>query len=89
MGTKLQSVFVSLLYALYCRYEASVEDVENGVLRMHRTISSNDVGGYASHLPPDEVQMTKEEDIVYKKGVLSHASGSTSVKLVAKVAHNS
>ena len=66
-----------------------MQDVENGVLRMHRTISSDDVEGYASHLPPDEVQMTKEEDIVYKKGVLTHASGSTSVKLVAKVAHNS
>ena len=63
--------------------------MKNGILQMHRTITSNDVEGYASHLPPDEVQMTKDEDIVYKKGVLTHASGSTSVKLVAKVAHSS
>ena len=59
--------------------------MENGVLRMHRTIDSENVEGYASHLPPGEVDMTKEEDIVYKNGVLSHASGSTSVKLLEEV----
>ena len=67
------------------RYEASAQDVENGVLRMHRTVNSEDVETYASHLPGAEVQLSKEDDIVYKKGVLSHASGKTSVKLLGKV----
>ena len=31
------------------------------------------------------IEMDKEEDIVYKKGVLTHASGTTSCKLLRKV----
>ena len=69
----------------YLRYEASAQDVENGVLRMHRTISSDDVEGYASHLPKDEVKLQKDEDIVYSKGVLTSASGTTFCKLMPKV----
>ena len=59
--------------------------MENGVLRMHRTISSDDVEGYASHLPKDEVKLQKDEDIVYSKGVLTSASGTTLCKLMPKV----
>ena len=71
-------------YNLYS-YEASAQDVEDGVLRMHRTVTSNDVKGYASHIPGEEVELDKEEDIVYKKGVLTHASGTTSCKLMTEV----
>ena len=52
---------------------------------MHRRITSNDVKGYASHIPGEEVELDKEEDIVYKKGVLTHASGTTSSKLMTEV----
>ena len=52
---------------------------------MHRTVTSNDVKGYASHIPGEEVELDKEEDLVYKKGVLTHASGTTSCKLMTKV----
>ena len=68
-----------------CSYEASVQDIQDGVLRMHRTVKSNDVKGYASHIPGEEVELDKEEDLVYKKGVLTHASGTTSCKLMTKV----
>ena len=52
---------------------------------MHRRVTFDDVKGYASHIPGEEVEMDKEEDIVYKKGVLTHASGTTSCKLLTKV----
>ena len=52
---------------------------------MHRKITSHDVESYASHLPAEEVELKKEEDIVYKKGVLTKASGTVSVKLMRKV----
>ena len=52
---------------------------------MHRTVTSNDVKGYASHIPGEEVELDKEEDIVYKKGVLTQASGTTSCKLMTQV----
>ena len=66
-------------------YEASAQDIENGVLRMHRRITSGDVKRYTSHIPGDEVELDKEEDIVFKKGVLTRASGTTSCKLMTKV----
>ena len=68
-----------------CSYEASAQDIQDGVLRMHRKVTSNDVKGYASHIPGEEVELDKEEDIVYKKGVLTHASGTTSCKLMTEV----
>ena len=52
---------------------------------MHREISSSQVESFASHVPTEEVELEKEEDIVFKQGVLTHASGSTSVKLLRKV----
>ena len=67
-------------------YDASAQDIQNGVLRMHRTVTSNDVKDYASHIPGDEVELDKQEDMVYKKGVgLTHASGTTSCKMMTKV----
>ena len=52
---------------------------------MHRKITSNDVEDYASHIPPEEVELNKEEDITYQNGVLTSASGVTSCKLMPKV----
>ena len=52
---------------------------------MHRTITSDDVENYASHIPADEVKLNKEEDIMYQNGVLKYASGVTSCKLMPKV----
>ena len=66
-------------------YEASAQNLENGVLKMHRRIVSGDVEAYSSHLPPQEVDLEKEEDIVFKKGVLIQASGHTSVRLMRQV----
>ena len=62
-----------------------MQDIQEGTLRMHRKVTSGDVVDYASHVPVDEVELDKEEDIVYKKGVLTHASGTVSAKLMQKV----
>ena len=71
---------------IYHSYNASAQDIQNGVLRMHRTVTSNDVKGYASHIPSEEVELDKQEDMVYKKGVgLTHASGTTTCKMMTKV----
>ena len=52
---------------------------------MHRRVTSDNVKDYASHIPGEEVEMDKEEDIVYEKGVLTRASGTTSCKLMTEV----
>ena len=52
---------------------------------MHRKITSDGVEGYASHIPKEEVELVKDEDLVFKKGLLTQASGTTSVKLMPKV----
>ena len=52
---------------------------------MHRKISSDDVEGYATHIPNEEVKLEKDEDLVFKKELLTQASGTTSVKLMPKV----
>ena len=70
---------------ILCSYEASAQDIQDGILRMHRTVTSNDVEGYASHIPGEEVELDKEEDLVYKKGVLTQARGTTSCKLMTQV----
>ena len=62
-----------------------MQDIEDGTLRMHRKVTSEDVEDYASHVPGDEVKLDKEDDIVYKKGMLTHGSGTVEVHLVQKV----
>ena len=62
-----------------------MQDIEEGTLRMHRKVTSEDVEDYASHVPGDEVKLDKEENIVYKKGMLTHGSGTVAVHLVQKV----
>ena len=52
---------------------------------MHRKITSDDVEGYASHIPKEEVELVKDEDLVFKKGLLTKASGKISAKLMPKV----
>ena len=65
-----------------------MQDIQEGTLRMHRKVTSGDVKDYASHVPVDEVELDKEEDIVYTKGVLTHASGTVTAKLMQKVWKN-
>jgi HEAT repeat protein len=73
------------LHTSHYKYEASAQDVENGVLRMHRTVNSEDISAYTSHIPGGEVEFKKTEDITYKRGTLYSAGGTTSVKLFGKV----
>ena len=54
-------------------------------MRMNRKITSDDVEGYASHIPKEEVELVKDEDLVFKKGLLTQANGTTSAKLMRKV----
>ena len=63
-------------------YEADAQDKAEGVLKMHRRVTSKDVEDYASYIPGDGVALDKEEDIVYKKGVLTHSAGVSSVKMM-------
>ena len=74
-----------LIFSNPCSYEASAQDRKDGVIRMHRKITSDDVEGYASHIPKEEVKLEKDEDLVFKKGLLTKASGTTSVKLMPEV----
>ena len=57
----------------------------DGVLRMHRRVTSEDVEDYSSHIPGDVVGLDREEDIVYKKGVMTHSEGVSTVKLMPQV----
>ena len=57
----------------------------DGVLRMHRRVTSEDVEDYSSHIPGGDVALDREEDIVYKKGVMTHSEGVTTLKLMPQV----
>ena len=69
----------------HCSYTASVQEMQEGTLRMHRKVTSGDVEDYASHVPKDKVELDKEEDIEYQKGILTRASGTVETKLMRKV----
>ena len=56
---------------------------------MHRRVTSQDVEDYASHIPGDVVALDREEDIVYKKGVLTHSEGVSTVKMMPEVNNHS
>ena len=52
---------------------------------MHRSVKSEDVEDYASHIPGDVVALDREEDIEYRRGVLTHSAGISTVKLMPQV----
>ena len=52
---------------------------------MHRKVTSKDVEDYSSHVPGDVVALDREEDIEYKKGVLTHSSGVSTIKIMPEV----
>ena len=60
------------------RYETTGNDSS---LKMHRTVSSDDVKKYSTWARMKDVQLEKEEDIEYHSGHLYHSSGSTTVKM--------
>ena len=69
----------------FCSYEASAQDKANGIVKMHRKVTSSDVGDYATHVPGDTVDLDREEDIEYRRGVLTHAAGVTTAKMMPVV----
>ena len=69
-------------------YTASVQDIRDGIVRMNRKVTSKDVKDYASHLPGEEVDMESEENIVYRRGILTHSDGTMKAKLMGKVYMN-
>ena len=54
-------------------------------MKMHRRVTSDDVEDYSSHIPRDVITLDQEEDIVYKKGVLTHSEGFSTVKMMQQV----
>ena len=77
-------IMLCTLY-IYCRYEDSAQDKMEGVVKMHRRVTSEDVEDYSSHIPGDDVALDREEDIVYKEGVLTHSEGVSTVKMMPQV----
>lgn len=54
---------------------------EDGAIKMHRTITGDDVLAYPNDIPKQDIKLTKEEDIEYQSGKLRHSAGTTSVKV--------
>ena len=79
---------MQLIHITHYSYDATIED-EDGTLKMHRKVSSVGVKDYATHVPGDNVAMSKREDIEYKQGVLTHSKGITKTKLVPQVRSSS
>ena len=56
-------------------------------MHMHRTVNTDSVKGFSDHIPKEEVEMEKVEDITYKNGVLTTAQGETKCRLMPKVSY--
>ena len=52
---------------------------------MHRRITTAAVEDFAIHTPRDEVDVVRDEDVVYTRGVLTHAAGATTTKILLQV----
>ena len=52
---------------------------------MHRRITTEAVEDFAVHTPRDEVDILREEDTVYRRGVLTHAAGVTTTRILVQV----
>ena len=55
---------------------------EDGIQKMHRSISSRDVEEYSTNVQPRDIQLTKDEDIEYRSGTLYSSSGTTFIEIL-------
>ena len=70
----------------YCMYVYSYAVTERqGVVMMHRKVTTAAVEDFAIHTPRDEIDVLREEDIVYTQGVLTHAAGVTTTRILLQV----
>ena len=68
---------------------SSYQQGKDGSIKMHRTVTSEDVVEYPMHVPPRDIQLVKEEDVEYREGRLFKSNGTTHVSLNQKFADNS
>ena len=54
---------------------------EDGTIKMHRSISNNDVVEYPINIPEEDVELTEEEDIEYKDGRLVKSNGTMNISM--------
>ena len=60
---------------------SSYQQGEDGSIKMHRTVMSEDVVEYPMHVSPRDIELVKEEDVEYREGRLSKSNGTTHVSL--------
>ena len=53
---------------------------------VHRTFDSKDILEYPHSVPRDDVELTKDEYLMYRLGVLEHTTGNVNVKLLPSTA---
>jgi len=80
----MHQLYIYIYIYCTCRYDASAQS-EEGTVRMHRRVTSAGVEDYASHIPGDIVALSKDEDIEYKHGVMTHSKGVTTTKIMPQV----
>ena len=63
----------------------SAQQKAEGTVIIHRTVESDDVEDYSTHIPGDVVNVTKKEDLTYTSGHLTYARGVSKVKMLPQV----
>ena len=66
---------------MICRYDKDTASESRNVQKMHRSIKSDDVIDYSTGARKRDIQLTKDEDIEYRDGILYHSSGDSLVKI--------
>ena len=78
----LFSILGFLVFELLLLHVCSFEDTDDeDQVKMHRSVSSDDVKEYSTGARAKDVKLQKEEDIEYRSGHLQHSSGVTSIKM--------
>ena len=54
---------------------------EEGIIKMHRSVSSDDVVEYPTNIPARDVELVEEEDIEYRDGKLFKSNGTMNVSI--------
>lgn len=64
---------------------SNAQDRAQGIVRLYRRITSDNVKDYADHIPRDVVSLDRNEEIVVMRGVVTQSSGVTTINMVPKV----
>ena len=72
----------------YYQFLHSYNDTEDGNIKMHRTILTEDILEYPTHVSQQDTQLLRNEDVKYSNGIMLKSNGTAQISSKGNLLRN-